>query len=134
MIPALALFLAVGASAQPQNAPAAAPAKSAPARKTSGKSRPSAEEGPDLDAAARRQLACPKGFIAETTGGPHLTVSDKEKKPKKARAVKKGSLDDGESPGPAKRTLSRRCVPVKKTKADKPDDEPRRSAEEVLRE
>ncbi len=135
---ASALLLASLAAAQPQTAPVSGQTNSGQRRRSGGRGSGSGagqSEGPDLDAAARRVLPCPKGFVAEQTGGAHLSVTDKEKKKaKKARASKKGAVDDGEEPAPKKRTLSRRCVPASSSKSAPADDEPRRSASEVLRE
>ena len=98
------------------------------------KSRPSSSEGPDLDAAARRELQCPKGFVPEKTGGPHLVVADKPQKKAKGRKKAKG-VDDDAKVGAKTRTLSRRCVPAESlTKQGAGDDnKDRRTAAEALR-
>jgi hypothetical protein len=106
-----AVLFAPAARAQPQAAPAAPAKKSA--AKSRGKAAASATEGPDLDAAAGREIPCPKGFVAERTAGPHLTLAPKEKskKPGGRRGKKKGDSDSDEKAPPKKRALSRRCVP-----------------------
>lgn len=109
-------------------APAASAAKKA-------KSRPSTSEGPDLDAAARREIQCPKGFVAEKAAGPHLVVPDKPQK-KAPKGRKRAKAADDDAKGAAKtRTLARRCVPDGSLAKPAADDgaKDRRTAAEALR-
>jgi hypothetical protein len=113
LIACVAALLASPALSQPQTAPSeAAPAKKSSANRHHGKAAASSEEGPDLDAAAKREIPCPKGFVAEKSDGPHLTLTDKDKAEKThKRRSKKMKGDEDETPAPKKHTLSRRCVP-----------------------
>ena len=105
-----------------------APGAAAAPTKKAGKSRASTSDGPDLDAAARREIQCPKGFVPEKSAGPHLVVADKtQKKAAKGRKKAKG--------GAKTHTLSRRCVPdpsLAKPAAND-DAKSRRTAAEALR-
>jgi len=101
------------------------------AAKKTGKSRPSTSEGPDLDAAARRELQCPKGTIPEKSDGPHLVVADKPQK-KTVKGRKKDKAGDSKA---RTHTLARRCVPDPSLAKPSADDgtKDRRTAAEALR-
>lgn len=105
------------------------------ASKKARKARASSSEGPDLDAAARRELQCPKGFVAEKADGPHLVLTDDISK-KAAKGRRKRKADRGGANAKTKtRTLSRRCVPAASLAKPAADDgaKARRTAAEALR-
>ncbi|HXT02043.1 MAG TPA: hypothetical protein VN915_15310 [Elusimicrobiota bacterium] len=104
------------------------------AAKKGSKASSSSSEGPDLDAAARREIQCPKGFVPEKTSGPHLVVTDKAQRKAKGKKKAKFADDDAKSGGKT-RTLARRCVPAESLAkpAAGDDNKDRRTAAEALR-
>lgn len=129
IFPLVATLALNAAPIRAQTPPPSAPAPTTTANKTpakkkaaGGKAPASTETGPDLDDASRREIQCPRGFVPEKTGGPHLTVMQKKKDLPAARHRKKGSpgYSDDEEVVPTRKTMARRCVPAASLEKKKP--------------